>query len=75
MKKVEGQDYAVRLVDFGTSDVDGVIVSSDGDFANIYINSRVCEKRRLSAYRHELTHLERDDLYSSVPVSILETTI
>lgn len=73
--KVYGQDYAVRYIDFGNSAVDGVIVSSADDFVNIYINTRVCKKRQQEALAHELEHLERDDLYSDLPVDILEATI
>ena len=73
--KVEGQDYVVRFIDFGSTAVEGCIVSSEGDFANIYINSRICEAKQREALRHELEHLERDDLYSEVPVKTLEALI
>ena len=69
---IEGQDYVVRVVPFPNCAVDGAVVSNEDGIANVYINSKVCIKRKMEALKHELEHIINDDLYSSTPVEIIE---
>lgn len=69
---VEGQDYVVREIDFGNSAADGAVMSCEDGVPNIYINGRVCPKRRREALEHELEHIVNNDLYSDRPIEEIE---
>lgn len=69
---IEGMDYIIREVDFGNSAADGAVMSSPDGVAIIWINARVCQKRKADALDHELEHLANDDLYSERSVEEIE---
>ena len=62
---IEGLDYVVRLLDLKTSRVDGCVVNTL-DCPTVIINERISRKRQKAALKHELYHLEHDDLYNDV---------
>lgn len=72
MRLIEGLDYIVRYVPFPNAGADGAIMSCPDGLACIYINSRVCPKRQRQALKHELEHLENDDLYSEESATEIE---
>ena len=72
---IEGMDYIIREVDFGTTVVDGAVMSSPDGVAIIWINARVCPKRKVDALDHELEHLANDDLYSERSVEEIERSM
>ena len=72
MRLIEGLDYIVRYVPFPNSALDGAIVSCPDGLACIYINTRVCQKRQRQALKHELEHLENDDLYLEETAEAIE---
>lgn len=47
-------------------------VCEKDDCITICINEALSEDARLKAYRHELYHLEHDDLHSELPTGLLE---
>ena len=67
MKYIEGIDYWVRYREFPCTTIFAWAVSlGDGTF-DIWLNTRVSEKKQLEGLRHDLKHLEdnhffRDDL-------------
>ena len=71
-KLIEGQDYVIRVVPFPVCTIDGAVTSCEDGLFCIYINENVCPERRRKALKHELEHIINDDLYSTVPVEILE---
>lgn len=71
-KLIPGVDYVIRQVALPTAKVDGCVVSDCDGCHTIVLNRNVCEKRRKEALKHELDHIENDDLYSDDHVSVIE---
>lgn len=69
---IQGIDYVVRAVDFGSSAADGVVVSGPDGVATICINSRVCPTRQRKALKHELNHLKCGDFYNGMCIEDIE---
>lgn len=57
-------DFTVRLTDRLPLRVGGFVCESPDGHINIYINARLSRARQCRALRHELAHIERDDLHS-----------
>lgn len=53
-------DTYVYLLDLPAGVNEMVTPCEDNDYT-IYINGRLCDHKRREAYRHALTHIERDD--------------
>ena len=65
-------DVIVRYVDLPCTVRGLTILSADGCY-NIYINSKLSQEMQSDAIRHELTHVNRDDLYrQEEPLSLVE---
>lgn len=64
-------EYRVRLVDLPPR-VGGMVSMDDEGFYNVYINSRLTWERQREALRHELDHIEHDDLRSAQSVKAVE---
>lgn len=47
------------------------ILDCDGNY-NVYINDQLGYDAQRKAYKHELTHIERDDFYNQTPIDVAE---
>ncbi len=74
-KLIEGSDFVVRMLDLHTAAVDGCVVSNSDGCHTIILNKAVCRERQQNALKHELDHIQNDDLYSDDPVSEIEGRI
>ena len=61
----------VRLKDmpFGMQGV--TVLDADGDY-NVYINARLSYEDQQEVYRHEITHIMRQDFYTDIPIQEAE---
>lgn len=64
-------DYIVRMINL-PGDIHGAIRISDTDFANIYINDQLSPMAKRRAFRHEIRHLEKGDLYNDASITEVE---
>ena len=62
---------AVRLIDLPPS-VGGFVTESPDGFQNIYINARHGLNAQHESFRHELTHIDNDDLHSVEDIRTVE---
>lgn len=65
-------DCWIAVVEWLPSHIKGMVTrNSDGSYM-MFINARLSERERRKVYRHEQRHILRGDLYSDLPVRILE---
>lgn len=50
-----------------------VMLNSDGTFS-IFLDPNRSHEQQLDDYEHELWHIIRDDLYSDLPVRLIEAS-
>lgn len=68
---IEGADYWIRYVNLPPKIYAFVYLNDDGTFI-IALDPRRSFEQQLDDYTHELMHILRDDLYSDLPVSVIE---
>ena len=68
--ELEGE-FIIRVMDmpYGSN---GVVIYDDDDFANIYINARSGAIQQKKSVRHELDHVEHDDIHSGEDIAVIE---
>lgn len=64
-------DYHVYMIPFPGDIKAAVRIDAEG-FASIYINDYLSPEAKKRAFLHEIRHIERDDFYNSLPISIIE---
>lgn len=65
-------DIIVRVVNFPTTDVKGLIKEDpDGDY-NVYINARYNDVQQAMTYLHEEAHATLGHLHKDIPVETKE---
>lgn len=64
-------DYHVYMIPFPGDIKAAVRIDSEG-YASIYINDYLSPEAKKRAFLHEIRHIERDDFYNSLPISIIE---
>ena len=64
-------DYHVYMIPFPGDIKAAVRIDSEG-YASIYINEYLSPEAKKKAFLHEIRHIERDDFYNSLPISIIE---
>ena len=67
-------NFVVRPLDLPYAIKGLVALDSDG-FANIYVNSRLSREEQRKAAMHEISHLNRNDFYSSATINDAEDFI
>ena len=71
-KPTEFEDgYVVRVMDLPSGEK-GFVTYDDDDFANVYINARLSAEAQTETGRHELKHIEDDDIHSDAPIDVVE---
>lgn len=65
-------DCIVREVDLPPG-VRGLVAMDDEGFLNIYVNARLSHEGRLDALRHEIDHIENDDLTNDQDIRAVES--
>ena len=53
--------------------VKGLTVQDETGFYNVYINAHLNIEQQQDAIKHELTHIERGDFYSLMPLETVES--
>lgn len=53
-------DYAVRLVNLPLG-VNGMVIEDENGFYNIYINEKLNDISKISAFNHEIMHINNND--------------
>ena len=71
MKNEFEDGYVVRVMDLPAGEK-GFVTYDDDDFANVYINARLSAEAQTEAGRHELKHVEDDDIHSDAPIDVVE---
>jgi len=71
MALIDGQDYVVRLIALPHHIRAFTAVDTDG-LHNIYINLALPDNARISSFRHELRHIQRNDFYSRTDIRVVE---
>ncbi len=64
-------DYHVYMIPFPGDIKAAVRIDAEG-YASIYINEYLSPEAKKKAFLHEIRHIERDDFYNSLPISIIE---
>jgi len=64
-------DYHVYMIPFPGDIKAAVRIDAEG-YASIYINDYLSPEAKKKAFLHEIRHIERDDFYNSLPISIIE---
>lgn len=64
---IEGADVFVRVVDLPLG-IGGMVTPNDDGTFSVYLNARNSRAKQEKSYRHELGHIERDDLYNGRPI-------
>ena len=64
-------EYFVRLIPLPRH-VEGCVTPNDDGTYSIYINSEISAERQREALKHELMHIQNDDLYSLTDAHIIE---
>ena len=65
-------DIFVRVIDFPSTDVKGIIKEDpDGDY-NVYLNARYNDTQQVMTWLHELEHAKLGHLHSDLPVELIE---
>lgn len=68
----EMNDLIVRLIDFPSTDVKGMIKEdSNGDY-NIYLNAKYNDEQQIMTWLHEVGHAKLGHLHSDIPVELKE---
>lgn len=70
--KLENSDYFVRIIPFPNYGADGLVVSNGDGTLTIILNANITRERQISAFNHELRHIEREDLFSDGDVAEME---
>lgn len=69
---IEGADYYVRVVDFPSAKLGGVVTPNDDGTYSVYINSRLDSKHQRRACDHELRHIKNGDLHGDKDIAEIE---
>ena len=69
---IEGADYYVRVVDFPSAKLGGVVTPNDDGTYSVYINSRLDSAHQRRAYEHEVRHIINEDLHGELDISTVE---
>lgn len=64
-------DCTVRIIDLPVT-VRGLVSEDETGWPNVYINARLSREMQREALRHELDHIEHDDLRSTRPITEVE---
>lgn len=72
MTYIDGADYFVRVIPFPVDCVGGAVTPNDDGTYSVYINANIDRYRQKEAYKHEVMHIERGDLYSDAPIEEIE---
>lgn len=68
---IEGADYWIRYMKLPPKIYAFVHPNDDGTYL-IFIDPRRSREQQIEDYVHELIHIIRGDLYSDLPVQVLE---
>lgn len=68
---IEGADYVVRVIDFPSYTLGGVVTPNDDGTYSVYINARLDKKHQRRAFVHELRHIQRND-FDDKPIDEVE---
>ena len=69
---LENADYFVHLVDFPVCSAGGIVLLNDDGTYTVLLNSRLSREKNADSLKHEITHIEKDDLYRDDPISQIE---
>lgn len=64
----------IRLVDMPVTMPGCTVKDANGDY-NVYINARLNEEQRVSAYWHEMDHIRRGHFYQERTVAEMEEEV
>ena len=64
-------DCTVRIIDLPVT-VRGLVAEDETGWPSIYLNARLSREMQREALRHELDHIEHDDLRSAQPIEAVE---
>lgn len=70
---LEGVDYFIYYMRMPPKIYAFVMLNSDGTFS-IFLDPNRSHEQQLDDYEHELWHIIRDDLYSDLPVHLIEAS-
>ena len=65
------QDIITRIIPLPRKVKGLVSVDEDGVY-NVYISASLTREEQLKTFRHECKHIDREDLFSDLPVEALE---
>ncbi len=68
---ITDDEYRVYLMPF-PGDINGAVRVDEEGFPTIYINEYLSPEARKRAFKHELRHILRDDLYNDNPLEEIE---
>lgn len=68
---IDADDYKVYLVKLPSTVYGAVRVDRDG-FYSVYVNDGLPEEKQRQVIAHEMTHIERGDLFNSLTIADAE---
>lgn len=66
-------ELIVRVIDFPSADVKGIIKEDENGDYNIYINAKYNDVQQMETYFHEVAHAELGHLHDDRPVMVKES--
>lgn len=69
---LEGTDYCIRLTGGLGSKVKGFVCEDADGHYNIYVNKDHTREQQMQTIKHELEHIENEDIESPSPADQLE---
>ena len=69
---LDGSDFFVRLIDFPTCTAGGMVLPNDDGTYSVYLNARTSFDQQRRAYRHEVDHIDSNDLYNGKSIKEVE---
>ena len=65
-------DVIVRVIDFPSTDVKGIIKEDAEGNYNVYLNARYNDEQQLMTWLHETAHADLGHLHADIPVRQME---
>ena len=69
---IEGVDYLIRQLDGLNSKIKGFVCEDADGIYNIYVNKDHSHEQQMQTVKHELEHIENEDIQSPTPADQLE---
>ena len=69
---INESEYTVRLISL-PGDIKACLRISEDGHQNIYINDNLSPSEKRKAFDHECKHIERDDMFNSLPIWKIES--